>query len=534
MDIYLPGFHHRWNHQQHQHQHHHHHDHRNNPLCAGTTASSSSSNSGGCRVVVFVHGGCWVSGDKWLYAPLAARCAAEGAIAVVIQYTLYPESLKNQLASRASLEEEMTEVSAPVYLYPDFVVGVNCAEPCWSRVERERKEISLGVLLAEGQQGEASTALSWVFDNIARYGGDPNCVFLCGHSSGSHTVAMLVWRRFKKTLLGAAESAAQRAAAHSERGELLATERGVRGGRGGEVEGEGGMRRSERGETTAVGGSGSRREEGRGAAGQQQHDGEIEDRREEADTRQPYCVIGLSGIFDLHYMHTYTVTTGTAPLTCFAEAVGGPAAFARGSPPNLFSALAEAVAVAGLGTDAAAKGGAGSTGKSTSGNAPSPDAALSLFFSEFGKDAGNHILSGIADGRIRPAAILPPMLLQCSPGDAYAPPHCSLALVHALRRLGGRAKVAVYSSVHHAQFACLWKPWPQPRGSAEAEALARKRSGRVWLGDGLQMDGGALLGGGWSDWLCRCWGLGEAGKANKDLLDVVVGRTLLEDVLASS
>ncbi|CAI5946982.1 unnamed protein product [Closterium sp. NIES-64] len=86
----------------------------------------ASGTSGGARNSL----GAWWSGDKWLYAPLAARSAAEGAIAVVIQYTLYPE------------------------------------------------------LLAEGQQEEAGAALSWVCDNIHGYGGDPTRVFLVAH--GGH------------------------------------------------------------------------------------------------------------------------------------------------------------------------------------------------------------------------------------------------------------------------------------------------------------------------------------------------------------
>jgi len=42
-------------------------------------------------VVIFVHGGVWASGDKWQFTPLASFLAEEGVIAVLPQYTLYPE-----------------------------------------------------------------------------------------------------------------------------------------------------------------------------------------------------------------------------------------------------------------------------------------------------------------------------------------------------------------------------------------------------------------------------------------------------------
>lgn len=101
-------------------------------------------------VVIFVHGGVWASGDKWQFSPLGNFLAEVGVIAVLVQYTLYPEAL------------------------------------------------------AIEQVGEVSESLTWTMDNIAQYGGDPNRVFLMGHSSGAHLCAMVLWeranRRIEKTL----------------------------------------------------------------------------------------------------------------------------------------------------------------------------------------------------------------------------------------------------------------------------------------------------------------------------------------------
>ncbi|KAG0567563.1 hypothetical protein KC19_7G143700 [Ceratodon purpureus] len=92
-------------------------------------------------VVLFIHGGVWASGDKWQFSPLGTFLAEEGVVAVLAQYTLYPK------------------------------------------------------VLAVDQVGEMSDALTWTMDNIAQYGGDPNRVFIMGHSSGSHLCAMVLWER---------------------------------------------------------------------------------------------------------------------------------------------------------------------------------------------------------------------------------------------------------------------------------------------------------------------------------------------------
>lgn len=53
-------------------------------------------------VVLFVHGGVWAAGDAWHYAPLAASLARLGVMAVVMQYTLYPDALVPQLVREVS------------------------------------------------------------------------------------------------------------------------------------------------------------------------------------------------------------------------------------------------------------------------------------------------------------------------------------------------------------------------------------------------------------------------------------------------
>ena len=88
-------------------------------------------------VVVFFYGGGWRSGNKGMYRYVGKALARRGYVAVVPDYRIYPQAL-----------------------YPDF--------------------------LDDGAQ-----AVRWVKDNAAKFGGDPDKIFLIGHSAGAHTAAML-------------------------------------------------------------------------------------------------------------------------------------------------------------------------------------------------------------------------------------------------------------------------------------------------------------------------------------------------------
>lgn len=90
-------------------------------------------------VVVFVHGGYWDSGDKADYGFVADTLTENGFMTVTVNYRLVPD------------------VTFPSY--------------------------------AE----DVALALKWVFDNVASYGGDPEKVFLMGHSAGAHIAALVAF-----------------------------------------------------------------------------------------------------------------------------------------------------------------------------------------------------------------------------------------------------------------------------------------------------------------------------------------------------
>jgi len=88
-------------------------------------------------VVVFFYGGNWAAGERGDYAFVGRALAERGIVAVIPDYRLYPE-----------------------VRYPDFL-------------------------------DDSARAVAWTANNIARYGGDPNKLFLMGHSAGAYNAAML-------------------------------------------------------------------------------------------------------------------------------------------------------------------------------------------------------------------------------------------------------------------------------------------------------------------------------------------------------
>ena len=88
-------------------------------------------------VFIFVHGGSWRNGNKDIYPFLGERFALEGYVTLIINYRLAPENP-----------------------FPSFVQ-------------------------------DAALAIKWAKDNVQNFAGDPNRIYLAGHSAGAHIVAML-------------------------------------------------------------------------------------------------------------------------------------------------------------------------------------------------------------------------------------------------------------------------------------------------------------------------------------------------------
>ena len=88
-------------------------------------------------VIVFFYGGSWQSGSKSIYKFVGAALARRGFVVVIPDYRVYPETC-----------------------YPGFL-------------------------------DDAAKALRWTKDNAVRFAGDPDKVFVMGHSAGAYIAAML-------------------------------------------------------------------------------------------------------------------------------------------------------------------------------------------------------------------------------------------------------------------------------------------------------------------------------------------------------
>ncbi|HTB51436.1 MAG TPA: alpha/beta hydrolase [Ferruginibacter sp.] len=88
-------------------------------------------------VLIFIHGGNWNSGKKGLYSFFGNRFARKGIVTVIIDYPLSPKANYNKMAM------------------------------------------------------DAAIAVKWVKEHIATYGGDPNKIFISGHSAGGHLAALI-------------------------------------------------------------------------------------------------------------------------------------------------------------------------------------------------------------------------------------------------------------------------------------------------------------------------------------------------------
>jgi acetyl esterase/lipase len=88
-------------------------------------------------VIIFYYGGSWQTGNKEQYRFVGQAFASKGYITVIADYRLYPE------------------VSFPVFL------------------------------------DDSAQAFTWVHNNINAYGGNPDNIFLSGHSAGGYLAVML-------------------------------------------------------------------------------------------------------------------------------------------------------------------------------------------------------------------------------------------------------------------------------------------------------------------------------------------------------
>ncbi|CAI5960124.1 unnamed protein product [Closterium sp. NIES-65] len=215
--------------------------------------------------------------------------------------------------------------------------------------------------LAIEQVEETSRALSWAMDHIHEYGGDPSRIFLTGHSSGAHVCSMVVWRRLRSALRRMFQ-------AHGK--DVASPPTAV-------AEGDSSSSSS----SSGGGGSGS----SNSREGELPHytlKGEDLWSLDEPDLRQPYCFLGMSGVYDIAHHQRHEQARGVFALSAMSPAIGGPARFVASSPALLFDALASAAAAAAAAAAEAAAAGAvgGAAANSAVGDASAAAASFGASF----------------------------------------------------------------------------------------------------------------------------------------------------------
>jgi len=103
-------------------------------------------------VIVFFYGGAWQSGDKGDYLFAAQALASGGSIVVVPNYRVYPQ-----------------------VTFPGFI-------------------------------DDGASAIAWTVHNIKKYGGNPDGLFLAGHSAGAYIAIMLALNQSYLTADGITQS----------------------------------------------------------------------------------------------------------------------------------------------------------------------------------------------------------------------------------------------------------------------------------------------------------------------------------------
>ena len=88
-------------------------------------------------VVIFIHGGYWEEGNKNIYGFLGLNFAKKGIVTVIPNYTLSPDGSYDTMAK------------------------------------------------------EVAAAIKWTYENIEKYNGNPDQIFLMGHSAGGHLIALV-------------------------------------------------------------------------------------------------------------------------------------------------------------------------------------------------------------------------------------------------------------------------------------------------------------------------------------------------------
>lgn len=128
--------------------------------------------------------------------------AAEKTYRTVQNISYYPEKVSGQdkyITERCKLDiyypEKTTETTVVVWFHGGGLSGGEKELPAALR-NKDICVVGVNYRLTPKVQvndcvNDAAAAVAWVFENIEKYGGDPNRIFVSGHSAGGYLTAMV-------------------------------------------------------------------------------------------------------------------------------------------------------------------------------------------------------------------------------------------------------------------------------------------------------------------------------------------------------
>ncbi|KAH7047916.1 Alpha/Beta hydrolase protein [Linnemannia elongata] len=130
---------------------------RSSDLKAHQGDMDSDDNAALKPVVVFIYGGAWSAGSRWTYTLIGARLRSMGYVVFLPDYSIHPQGFIREM------------------------------------------------------EQDVKMAIQWTHNNCRSYGGDPQKIFLMGHSAGAQLCALTVLndsiRRIPTSLLGSSPAA---------------------------------------------------------------------------------------------------------------------------------------------------------------------------------------------------------------------------------------------------------------------------------------------------------------------------------------
>lgn len=150
-------------------------------------------------VLLVIHGGAWMIGDKDKNRTVCHAIAKAGMVAVspnyqlsdlpigTIRQTLWWISICIPIILLLIGSKPMVIVLCIVVLFAVWFIFTTWVNMVTPKIPSD--------LTYPSHIGDIEQSLTWVEERISNYGGDPNCIIILGHSAGAHLASLLSIRR---------------------------------------------------------------------------------------------------------------------------------------------------------------------------------------------------------------------------------------------------------------------------------------------------------------------------------------------------